>query len=435
MRFFLPRLSSGPALLLAFLALGLPALSPKPVAAQQVNLSIAAVVNDDAITEHDVERRMDYIMAVSNIPDRQENRRRLYPQILDTLILEKLKMQEAGRLNLTVSRSDLQSGIRNLEEQNGMPPGGLKASVEAKGADWKTVEEQFRADLAWIKVVRSSLRRKVDIADQEVDVILDQLRENRTKRQYRLGEIVLPVDDPGREKTIAAAAERLVDQIRNGASFGALARQFSQSPTAAKGGDMGWITLSDLPSEVAMVVSQMQPKQVSTPIRTLSGFQIVVLAGIKEPDPAALGSTELSLSQLFLPLEGDEALSRDQVSTIVERAKEAQSCEAFNALAEEYKLAGSGAMGEIDLNDLPSHIRQAVGPLDLFVASQPVAVSGGQSILMVCDRKDIPGEADAGLPSRDQVRQKLEIDRLEILANRELRDLRRAAFIDIRHDR
>ena len=68
---------------------------------------IIAIVNDDVISSHDLNSRMALFLATSNAEDTPENRRRLAPEVLRTLIDDVLKRQEMRRRNITVSQSEI----------------------------------------------------------------------------------------------------------------------------------------------------------------------------------------------------------------------------------------------------------------------------------------------------------------------------------------
>jgi peptidyl-prolyl cis-trans isomerase SurA len=85
-------------------------------------------------------------------------------------------------------------------------------------------------------------------------------------------------------------------------------------------------------------------------------------------------------------------------------------------------------IGTLKLGDLPDDLRATVASLPIGQASQPVRLTDGYIVLMVCDRS----ESTSGLPSREEVMRLLGSQRVEMMARRYMRDLRRVAFVDIR---
>ena len=129
-----------------------------------------------------------------------------------------------------------------------------------------------------IKVIQRQIARQVTVGQDEVNDELVRLRQLLGKPKLRVAEIFLSVDSPDAEPRIRETAERLIQQVVNGAKFDALAREFSQSTTAGSGGDLGWITDAELDEELAATISVMQPGQISQPVRSLIGYHILYLS-------------------------------------------------------------------------------------------------------------------------------------------------------------
>lgn len=388
---------------------------------------IAAVVNDDVITVLDLEARLYMIVVTSQLPDSAELRQRLRPQILQSLIQEKLRLQEAKRLDVTISDAEILDGFSRLEKQNKTPPGSFVKFLQAKGIDLEIAKSQVRGDLAWFQVIARTIEPKVIVGSQEIELELNQLRNNLGRPQNLVAEIFLPVDSPARDGEMSALAQKLEQQIRGGASFQSLARQFSQSPTAALGGDLGWVFKGQLAAELENVLDSLSPSQMSSPVRSLTGYHILLLRDRRVSDQAKLGDIKLTLSQLYLPTDGAAVLTEDKRREIALRASEAKSCPVFDALATEYELSSSGPSGVLAATDLPENVRKVLLSLPENKASPAVPVTGADVIFMVCKR-----EEPNLLPSSEAVAERLKRDRVDILARRKLRELQRAAIIDIR---
>lgn len=224
---------------------------------------IAAVVNDEVITFHDLEMRLRLTLLSSGLEDSPEVRQSLGPRLLRELIDEKLQLQEARRLGIAVSEQDIDTGISRIEQGNRMPPGTLSRILDSRGIDPATLRQQVRAEIAWSKAVRTRLSSNVVVTPQEVRARLEELKENQGQPEHLLAEIFLPFSDAAGEAEARQLAEHMMVRLRDGLSFGALARQFSASPTAAAGGDMGWVPESSLEPEVAETIARLQPGQMT----------------------------------------------------------------------------------------------------------------------------------------------------------------------------
>lgn len=417
-----------------FAAVPLTAVAPGalvPAAQAQDIQRIAAVVNEDAVSLHDIITRMDLVIATSNLPDGQETRQRLLPQVLEGLIVEAIKLQEAERLGISVSSSETAEGIRQVERQNNLPPGGLLEVLDNQGVPRATFERQVSSEIAWLKVVRSSLAGRVGVTDAEIDARMDALKEVQGKPEALLAQIFLPIDDPSQEDAVRAAAERLAAQITSGASFPALAQQFSRDPSAARGGDMGWVPLPTLEPELREVVAASDVNRITLPVRTPAGYTILLvrekrIAGSQGQTPAGF-----EMAQIMLPDTGAQAMDAERRAALTREAGAAEGCAAFITLAEQVGTPGSGMVGRVTLNDLPPAVAAVVRDLPEGAPSRAIAVPGGEVVAMVCQRSSGGGGAN-GLPPREDVMQQIEQEKIEALAQRRLRDLRRAAIVDVR---
>lgn len=412
----------------ASLPVSLPTLTA-PAQAQQMQVQrIAAVVNDDAITVRDLEERMDLLLSSSSLPDNPDTRRRLVPRVLQILVEERLKLQEAKRRNVTVSDADLDNARRQVENNNRMPPGSLAANMRQKGLDPAILDTQLRADIAWLKVVQTALRRQISIEQEEIEAVLSNLRENLGKPQRLLAEIVLPFNDSAEEQQARVLAERLGEQMKQGAAFTALARQFSSSPTAAVGGDLGWIPKGELDPELEEAIDGLKPGALSAPIVSGGSLHLILLRDVRETKKLDPAVTPVQLSQLFFPSRGAAAMPAESRDDIIATAAEtAKSCDDINSLSEQLRLPNSGSIGTVKPSELPAAVGSVVAELKENTLSAPIDLPAGTVVAMVCSRKD-----PDGLPSREEVERRLENEKLERLAQRTLRDLRRKALIDIR---
>ena len=261
-------------LLLALLPL---ILLPAGRASGQESVGIAAVVNNEAISIPDLVARIDVAIVASRLRASEDLRRQLAPQVLRSLVDERLKVQEAERLGVTVSDAEMANARRSVEQRNGIAAGGLDDFLQRQGLNVATVTDQLRAEILWSKLVRGRLGAAVSVGEGEIDEALAQLEANRGRPEFRVAEIFLAVESSEQESEVRAAAESLFEQLRAGAKFDQIASQLSQSATAAVGGDIGWVLEGELPSEIEAVLARMEPGRIAPPVRTFDGYSIVLL--------------------------------------------------------------------------------------------------------------------------------------------------------------
>lgn len=391
---------------------------------------IAAVVNDDVISVFDLQARLSLIIAGSNTPNTPETRQRLAPEVLRRMIDETLELQEAKRLNIRVTDVEIEQALEKIERQNNMSKGGLDTFFAKTGIDKSTLINQVEPQIAWAKVVGRRLRSQVQVTPEEIDDALARIKASKGKPEYLLAEIFLRVDDTENEAEINQLAQRIMQQLQQGASFAALARNFSQAASANEGGDLGWVQAEELGDILDKSVSQMKPGQVVGPIRTLGGFNIVLLRERRIGEGLAATDEEVQLQQLFFPLAADSPTP--QVDPLMARAQataaRAKSCGDMETLAKELATPMSGSLGKVKMAALPTSLRDAIQNLAIGQPSKPIRTDKGIIVLMVCARQGQNTEQD----QRRQIEQGLFLQRLDAAARRYLRDLRRTAFIDMR---
>ena len=269
-----PSIARAALLLLALMPI---LLAPTDRAGAQETVGIAAVVNNEAISIHDLVARIDIAIVASRLRTSKELRRQLAPQVLRSLIDERLKVQEAARLGVTVGAAEMANARRGVEQRNGIAAGGLDDFLRSQRLDVAAVTDQLRAEILWSKLVRGRLGTSVSVGEGEIDEALARLEANRGRPEYRVAEIFLAVESSEQEGEVRAAATSLYEQLAAGASFAQIASQFSQSATAAVGGDIGWVLEGELPGEIEDVLVQLEPGSVAPPVRAFDGYTIVSL--------------------------------------------------------------------------------------------------------------------------------------------------------------
>jgi peptidyl-prolyl cis-trans isomerase SurA len=252
-------------------------VQPKPAQAQEM-LRIAAVVNDEIISIYDILQRTDFQILIGlgqQVTD--ESRNRLFPIMLRTMIDEKLMTQEAKRRGIIVQDDEIKGYVEALEASNNRPKGSVLKDIEQAGLRADTLMDQIRARLGWDILSRQKVRAFRPISDDEVDQVIADGKASQGQPEYLAADIFLSFDSAGGD----AAAQRLVGeitrQLAGGARFSAVAQQYSNSASAATGGDLGWVRTGQIDPALLTALEALQPGQVSQPVRTVSGLHLLLL--------------------------------------------------------------------------------------------------------------------------------------------------------------
>lgn len=430
---------------------------------------IAAVVNDSIISTSDIQERKKLMLMGSSIPNTPQAQKQVENQILNMLIDEALQLQEAEKLGITIDKEQLDDGFAQIAQQNNTSVDDMKARLRQNGINITTLEDQIRAQLAWSMVVRRKLRPQINVSEGEIDAALDVIESRSDKTQYHVAEIFLPVDQASRDTLVRAEMEKLLQQLLNGASFSAIAREFSKAPGAANGGDLGWVQEDQLRPVLEEAVIKMKPGQISPPLRSDDGWHIVFLRNVRGvmPKPAMTEQTQenedtnntdpktlVHLKQIAIPVATNEpqALVAAKATRLKQLGDEINSCETMAEKSKDFSSQGTGDLGTGDLAALPEPLQKVLADLPLETLSEPIKTPDSLVVLMVCDRKTVspdnqeqaaeqPAPAPAPAASsinreddqaREQVANQLGMKRLDQLQERYLRDLRATAFIEKR---
>jgi peptidyl-prolyl cis-trans isomerase SurA len=405
---------------------------------------IAAVVNDDVITSQELSTRVNLVLASSGAPSDPETRRRLMQQVLRAIVDEKLQMQEAKRLQLTVSDDEITRAFAAIAQRNRLDVGAFKATLAERGIGENEMRNQLRSQIAWAKVVNRELRPRVVVTQDQVDLALKEAASGVQDLELAVSEILLPVDSPADQARVLREAGDLVATLRKGADFGALARQVSVAASREAGGDLGWVRPSMVLPEMRERLMALPPGGISDPVASPVGVHIFQLRERRDPnrpEPVRrMTVSKVSLAQVIVPLAPDakEAVVKAAEKRAAALAPRLKSCGDIEAYARKNESDGSGSLGWLDVKDLPQALRQLVAQLEPSRISPPFRGPLGVQLLMVCDRQGREEAVEAPPPpprapvTAEQMRNRLEDEQMERLATRYLRELRKDAFIDIR---
>jgi peptidyl-prolyl cis-trans isomerase SurA len=419
--------------LLALTLAALIALAARPAVAQTDSAQpqrIAAVVNDDVISVFDVENRITLVMATSGMPNTPDVRARLRPQVIRTLIDERLEIQEATRINALVSQKEIDDAIGRIERANRMPSGALLPAMARDGVDASSLMNQIKAGLSWQKVVARRLRPSLDVGNDEIDEVLDRITAEKGTTEYLLAELFLSIESPDQEDEVRDRLNQMLEQMRRGTSFAAIAQQFSQAASASQGGDIGWVERGQLDDDVAKQIEELEPNHATPPIRTPTGFYVYLLRDKRVLAAANPEDSTVTLAQLVLPLEpgatADEIESQKSLAQTVRET--VAGCDDLKQAADELHVPYPDPTPDLKVRDLNPTIRPVVLNLKVGEAAAPLQSESSIALVMVCARKDPPVQ----MPSREDISENLTRQRLDLIARRYLADLRRQAFIDMR---
>lgn len=394
------------------------------------NRRATARVNGNIITGTDVEHRLALLLDANEGKVPPDEIQRLRLQILRNLIDETLQVQEASALEMEVTGQQVDDAYNRLATGRfGRTPEELDQYLRSIGSSSGSLKRQIQGELAWDRLLRRNVAPFVNVSSGEVTELFDRLQASRGTAEYRIGEIFLAAN-PGNRDQVARNAMTIVEQLREGGSFVAYARQYSQASTAAVGGDLGWIRLEQLQNpQLEEAARDLAPGQLVGPLEIPGGFSIMLLIDQRSIGMADPRDAVMSLKQISIDFPGGmgEAEAEEQLRQFSNAVGSMNGCGDAHE-----KASALGAQvvdnDQIAVRALPEALQATL--LELSVGqTTPIfgSLDEGVRVLMLCGRDD-PAETQG--PSYDQLMAQVEDDRVNKRAQRYLRDLRRDAVIE-----
>ncbi len=419
-------------LLIALLGLALGG----PLHAQTIPVDrIAAVVDDGVVLESQVQERMQSIRqrfaGSGQLPPAQALRQ----QIIERLILEELQLQMAERMGLRISDSQLMQAVSGIANSNGVTVEQFLAELELQAGSMSSVIYQLRTELTLQQLQQMRVSQRIFISDAEIDNFLNSSEgQFWTAPDYQLQHIMLPLSTtapPEQVQAVQATVAEIQRRLSQGEDFGALALQYSESPTALEGGQLGWRKAGEFPPEVSQVVEATARGEVSRPVRSAGAIHLFKVNDIQSAESSALVEQARTRHILVAP---NEIRSDEETRRLAEGIRtRLENGESFDELARNYSedianaLRG-GDLGWVMPGQMVPQFEQAMSNLQPGEIGGPVRTQFGWHVLRVDERRQVDMSNEF---MRQQARNLLRSQRFEEELDLWLNELRSDAFIQI----
>jgi peptidyl-prolyl cis-trans isomerase SurA len=389
-----------------------------------------AIVNGEIITGTDVDQRLALIVLANGGKVAPDELDRLRVQVLRNLIDETLQIQEAKANKIEISGDELSQSFSRVATQNlKRTPESAASYLRAQGSSEASIKRQIHGEIAWSRLLRRKVEPSISVSDAEVKQVIARLEAARGTSEFRVSEIYLSASTENATE-VTANMKRMIDLIRQGASFAAYARQFSEASSAAQGGDLGWVRAAMLPDALSNAVQEIAVGQIVGPIEVPGGMSILYLTDkrqvlVSDPRDAVLALRQLSIT---FPAGMSAADAQNKATEFGKAAQNMGGCGRAEAVATQF--GAELVDNEVQVKALPAPLQPTLLGMQIGQATPPFGSQAeGVRILVLCGRDD---PAVAGDPSFDQIMAKMEEEKVSKRAQRYLRDLRRDAVIDYR---
>lgn len=415
-------------------------IAPVPSSLKAQALPSAALDRIVAVVEEDVILRSELDRAISNIerqyadaPDQLPPRSALERQVLERLVLQRLQTQRAESIGIRVGENELESALQSIAAQNGVDMARMREQLERDGFSFRNFRENVREEMMTQRLRSRVMQTRVSVSDTEVDILL--ARGSLTGEQLDLAYLLVAVPDGATPEQLAAAREK-VDGIRTliaeGMDFSAAAIRYSDAANALEGGNVGWRRIDEVPPAFATLLQDMQPGEVSQPLRGPSGFQLIHLRQRRDGAQQRM-VIEIKLRDILVRVTElvDESQALAKIQGLRDRIAAGES---FEALAREHSqnaasAAMGGDLGWVQAESLPPDFNQAIQSLVDGQISQPLRSQQGWHLVL----REATREQDRTQDLlREEARQIIARRKADEEFERYLRQMRDEAFVDTR---
>jgi peptidyl-prolyl cis-trans isomerase SurA len=404
--------------------------------------SIAVVVNDDVITQQELETRTRTVvqrMKAQNVamPDQADLRR----QILERMIVERAQLQLAKEYGVRVDDITLDRAIGRIAEQQKMSLQELRNEMEKEGTPFAAFRESIRDEIIMQRLREHEVDAKINISDAEVDSYMAAEKAAAAEQfELNISQIMIRIPENASAEVIAKAkakADEVMRQLRTGADFAKMAATYSDSSDALQGGVVGWRQTDRLPPIFAEALSKLKPGQITPLIKSVGAFHILKVSDKRSVAEAQAAASVQQTHARHILIKVTPTMSAYDAKRKLAELKERLDNKAakFEDLAKQYSNDGSaskgGDLGWLYPGDTVPEFETAMNALKIGEVSEPIESSFGYHLIEVLERKtdDVSKER-----ARNAARQALRDRKVEEATEAWQREVRDRAYVEYRDE-
>lgn len=288
---------------------------PAALFAEQVS-GIAALVNDEPITTHDVEKEKATLLKnlEGNAHLDAAAREQLQKVALDSLVNKKLIEQKAKELNVKIADEEVRQAIEDVKKSNNITQDNLVAALAARGISFDEYKAQLKEQLERVRLIGMEVRSKIQVSEKELreyyDAHADSFQVDEAYRARQIFFKLLPTAAEEEKRRVTTKAAKVLQDAKKGADFAELARKNSEDQSAKEGGDLGFLKKGELLPEFENVLVKMKPGEVSGLIRTAAGLHIIKLEEYRQGKQRTFETAKPEIEDLLFKKKSEERFTQ-----------------------------------------------------------------------------------------------------------------------------
>lgn len=403
-------------------------------AREQVLDRVVAVVNDEAITQHEInEQRRSVLVQMREAKMAPPPPDVLEKQILERLITERALLQFARETGIRIDDTNVERAIARVAADNKLSPDEFRTALQREGITYAKYREDVRRELVLTRLREREADARANVTEAEVDQALQTAAARGSgDTEYQLSHVLVGVPEQASPEQLDARRRRAEDalaQVRGGADFAQVAAAMSDAPDALQGGSLGWRTMARLPAIFAEAVRGMKPGEVAGVLRSPAGFHIVKLADVRDRN-APVVVEQARVRHILVRV--NETVSEAEAKARIERVKDrldtgAKFEDVARVNSEDASSSKGGELGWVSPGDTVPEFEQAFRKLAPGEVSPPVRTQFGWHLIRVDERRSQDVTKDR---QRDQARFALRQRKADELFGEFVRQTRDRAWVE-----
>nr|HID58424.1 hypothetical protein [Desulfobacterales bacterium] len=273
---------------------------------------IVAIVNDDIITLSELNEAVELYLkqrpeSYASVQGNEEILFKIRNEILNRLIDQKLAQQEVDKKGIKIQDDEVDSAIERIKNEYFLTDEEFKKILERSGIPFKEYREQTRKQLLRMKLINLEVKSKIVITEQEIrDYYEKHQDEYEGNTRYHLLGILFKVQLDNKsieeENAIYGKVEKILQELKAGASFEDVIQRYSNGKIPIHGGDLGFFTLQELTPELKKVVQVMKEGEISPVLKTSQGYQVVKLQKVVATPERSLDDVRMQIHEKLFHL-------------------------------------------------------------------------------------------------------------------------------------
>lgn len=368
--------------------------APRPNTASVSLDRVVAVVNNEAVTQFDVNEQKRVVLSQMRDSKVQPPAAdALEKQVLERIVTERAMLQFAKESGIRVDDQTVERTILRIAQENKLSPDEFRKVLEREKIPYAKYREDIRREVTIQRIREREVDSRVSVSDAELDAYLATIAAQAGgETEYLISHVLVSVPEQASPEQINARKKRAEDalaQINSGKEFKEVAAAFSDAPDGIKGGDLGWRTPARLPVVFVEAAKDMKKGEVSPVLRSPGGFHVVKLVDLRSRNaPTVVEQTHAKHILIRVNEITADTEARVKIDRIRDRIETGAKFEDQAKLnSEDASSAKGGDLGWVSPGDTVPEFEQAMNKLAIGQISVPVRSTFGWHIIVVDGRR------------------------------------------------